>query len=403
VVDALISLSDAQVFSPNYVAAEKTLREALPVARTVYGAEHPSIANVSSRLGAALWNQRRLEEAEPLMRDALAMRIKLLGEQHPDVQLSRVDLARVMQAQARFAEAETLLTQALAGRRAVLGDSSPAIASTLLDLAILARNREDWPAAESHLRQAIPIWHAAQIEDQELYTLAELGFALQQQNRVDEADSVLAGVLVRRRALFGAEHWSVGDTYEKMAAVALRRRDAAHAESLGTLGLSIRQKVYGPRSAQVAVQMINVASYVEARGDTSRAIPLVRESLSLLATRPPTDLNVLAAQRALAIDLCATGQAAQGDSLIRVAISHLPPNALPSFVHRVRGALGYCLTRAQRYAEAEPVLLEAESGLRAPVWLATSREVTVRWLVSLYEQWGKPEQAAAWKQRLVTR
>lgn len=401
VVRALISLADAQHYRPDDASAERTLTEALPIARTLYGNEHPQVANILSRLGTALTGMRRLEEAEAPIREALAMRRRLLGDNHPDVQLVRVELARLLQVRGQYAEADTLLRQALASRRAVLGDASPAVASTLTDLGLLASQREDWSTAESHLREAVPIWRAAGIEDQALFTEATLGWAIQKQGRYDEADSLLAGVLAGRRARFGDQHWSVGDTYEKMAAGALARGRPAVAESLSVLGLAIRRSVYGPRSAMAGIQLINVAATIEAGGDTSRAIPLVEEAIAILANRPPTDLMVISAHRLLAVELCATGAIARGDSLIKAVVARLPVNPEQVMPYRVRGAAGFCLMRAGRYAEAGPLLLEAEAGLRrlgAPA--ATHLKVTAAWLVDLYTRWGNGVEAARWQTRL---
>ena len=394
VVNGLIGLSDAQGGKPDYAAAEKTLREALPIARALYGQQHPNIANILSRLGTVLVYQRRLEEAEPLAREALAMRIALLGEQHPDVQLQRTELARLLQTQGRYDQADTLYRQALAGRRAALGDSSPAVAATLGDLGILAKLREDWPRAEKLFREAAPIWQAAKIEDQDLWTLGQLGWAIQKQDRFAEADTMLRQVLARRRALFGDEHWSVGDTYEKLSAVALGRGKPAQAESLAMLGLGIRQKAYGPRSPQVAYQLVNVASSERNPGDTSAAIATYREALSLLASRPPSDLNVISYRRLLAVDLCATGAVAEGDSLIRAVIEQVPLDTTKALPYRARSALGFCLIREKRFAEAEPLLLEAEARLGALPGSGPSHDVVVRWLVNLYDAWGNTEKAA---------
>jgi tetratricopeptide (TPR) repeat protein len=403
-VEALVGLSDALTYRLEYARAEKTMRETLPIARALFGHEHPILANVLSRLGTAITSQGRLEEPEPFLREALAMRIKVLGDQHPDVQLSRVELSRLLQQRFRLDEADTLARQALAARRAVLGESSPAVASSLVDVGRIGAAREDWRGAEASFRQAAPIWRAAKIEDQELYTLAQLGWAIQKQARFDEAETVLTDVLARRRALFGNEHWSVGDSYDVLAAVALGRGKGAQAESLSVQSLEIRRKVYGPKSAQAAFQLVNVAVFKEARGDTSGAIPLLREALAIHAPRPPSDLNVIGAQRLLAIDLCATGAIAEGDSVIRAAIERVPLDSTRTAPYSVRSALGFCLTRARRFAEAEPVLLQAESRLRAPIPGAPRfRQVTLAWLVSLYEQWGNAAQAAVWKERLAGR
>ncbi len=402
VVDVLINLSDVHANSRGYAAAEKTLREALPTARAIFGPEHLDVANILARLGNALYEQRKLEEAEPIIRDGLAMRIKLLGEQHLDVQVSRTELARLVQANGRYAEAESLLTRALATRRSALGNDHAAVAASLMDLGMLANAQGQWGRSEQRLREAHPIWRAAGVPDQELYTLAQLATALLRQQKLDEADTILADVLQRRRALFGDDNWSIGDTYERMADLATARRQYARAESLAVLTLGIRRKAFGPRSPQVAFQLYSVAQVADLRGDSSAAIPRLREALSIVSTRPPTDAFVIAAHRALAVDLCTTGAAAEGDSVIRIVIPGVPLDSTKIPPYRLRSVLGFCLTRERRFAEAESVLLQSEAALRALATPATPYwKATVAWLVSLYEQWGKNEQASLWRTRLA--
>lgn len=402
VVDGLIALSDAEERHREFAAAEGTLREALPIARTLYGREHPTIADILSRLGTALNDQRKLGESEPLLREALVMRVKLLGEQHPDVQLARVEVGRLLQAQQRYAEADTLFNQALRARRAVLGEASPAVAATLQDLGRSAKWQGDWDGVAQRNREALPIWRAAHIEDEEINSLAEIGFALSQRGKNDEAEPMLADVLARRRARYGDGHALVGDTYEKLAVVALGRGHVAQAESLSLAGLAIRRKVFGARAPQVSGQLNNLAFLREQQNDTSGATAYLRESVAILqAVSPETDPSVIFAQRLLAIDLCATGATAAGDSLIRTAIAHVPLDSAQAMPYRLRGALGYCLIRQRRYPEAEPPLLQAEAGLRALLPAAARHlSLVVVWLVSLYEQWGKTAEAAEWRRRV---
>jgi hypothetical protein len=70
-----------------------------------------------------------------------------------------------------------------------------------------------------------------------------------------------------------------------------------------------------------------------------------------------------------------------------------------------RGLLGGALAGQGRYGEAEPLVVEGYEGLKdraakvprtAPPFLSEAAGRVVR----LYEAWGKPEQAAAWKARL---
>jgi hypothetical protein len=70
-----------------------------------------------------------------------------------------------------------------------------------------------------------------------------------------------------------------------------------------------------------------------------------------------------------------------------------------------RSQLGGALLGQGRYAEAEPLVVSGYEGMKAraatipPVARPRLTEAALR-LVRLYEAWGKPEQAAAWKARL---
>ena len=400
VVDGLVSLSDANTILRHFPEAESELSEALPFARTLHGTSHPSIADILSRLGTVLGNQGKLAQAEPMNREALAMRISLLGAQHPDVQLARVNLGRILQSQGRYVEAESLFTAALEARRAELGATSPAVAASLQDLGYLAKVREQWSTAEQRYREAIPIWKAAGVDQEEVNSLAEVGFAMGKQKRFDEAEPILNDVIARRKARFGDENFAVGDAYEKLALIVAGKGDLARAELLSVEGLRIRRAVYGERSIQVAFQLPNVAFAREAIKDTSSAIAPLREAVSILkGFRPANDPFLVSVQRMLAVDLCSTGAMAEGDSLLQAAVNNAPVDPTATMPYRLRASQGFCRMREGKYAEAEPLLLQAESGLGAISGAAAHRLLVINWLVSLYDGWSKPAEAAIWRER----
>jgi thioredoxin-like negative regulator of GroEL len=78
--------------------------------------------------------------------------------------------------------------------------------------------------------------------------------------------------------------------------------------------------------------------------------------------------------------------------------------ALPADDRRIplhRSAYGVCLTKLERYEEAQEHLLAGYEGLKA----ARGEEhkqtrKTLQRLVELYDVWGKPEQAAQWRAKL---
>ncbi len=399
VLAAMVSLADVTRYQRRFPQSEAMMREALPVAGTLYGTSHPMIANVQSRLGTVLDAQGKREEAEPLLRSALDMRVRLLGERHPDVQLSRTELGRLLQLVGRYDAADSLFTAALSARRAELGATSPAVAASLTDLGYLARMQSRWVVAEQRYRESLPIWKAADIFDMADDAQAEIGWALLKQERFADAESMLNDVLAQRRARYGDKSFQVGDAYEKLAPIYSARKDFAKAESLTLIGMEIRRAVFGPRAIQVAGAIQNVAFLREAQNDTAGALPALRESLDLYSSlRPAADISVIAVQRWLATDLCTTGAAAEGDSLAQVALSNAEKDPASSMPFRLQGVRGYCLVQRRQYAQAEPLLLAAEGGLRTlPSATPAMRAEVARWLVRLYEGWGKPADAARWR------
>jgi hypothetical protein len=74
----------------------------------------------------------------------------------------------------------------------------------------------------------------------------------------------------------------------------------------------------------------------------------------------------------------------------------------------VMNLLGASLTGQKKYADAEPLLIESCQGLQQrqanmPPYLNAPRRITesLQRLVQLYDAWGKPAQAAEWKQKLA--
>ena len=70
--------------------------------------------------------------------------------------------------------------------------------------------------------------------------------------------------------------------------------------------------------------------------------------------------------------------------------------------------LGASLAGQKKYTEAEPLLLAGHSGLaqRAnaiPACRRSEMDDPARWIVQLYIDWGKPDRAAEWRDKLTDR
>ncbi len=72
---------------------------------------------------------------------------------------------------------------------------------------------------------------------------------------------------------------------------------------------------------------------------------------------------------------------------------------------KARSRLGMALLGQKQYAQAEPLLMEGYQGMKQREFLIPKGpkgplKITGERLVQLYEEWGKPQQAADWREKL---
>jgi hypothetical protein len=108
----------------------------------------------------------------------------------------------------------------------------------------------------------------------------------------------------------------------------------------------------------------------------------------------------------LGIFLIRFGQPAEAEAMFRECLAIREKQMPDDFrTFNARSMLGKALLDQQKYAAAEPLLLQGYEGLKqreAKIPAASfvhPREV-LEHLVQLYEDWGKPEQAARWRKEL---
>ena len=98
----------------------------------------------------------------------------------------------------------------------------------------------------------------------------------------------------------------------------------------------------------------------------------------------------------------------EAEALLRES-SRLAEKRWPDAAYRyyVMSLLGASLSGQKKYADAQPFLLQGYEGLQQrqaslPPYLNAPRRITesLERLVQLYDAWGKPAQAAEWKQKL---
>ena len=344
-----------------YEPAKERLRAALEASRTAFGPEHVEVARALDRLAGAFEDEGDLQEAERLDRDSLAMLGRLGETEHKDAAQVKGDLARVLQGLGKSVEAEALYREVLAIERRLEGDRGPGVATTLNNLGVLLGQQGDWAAAEPLHREALDI----------------------------------------ARSVRGPEHPEVAAGMGTLGTVLEEKGDFAGAEALYRQSLALRLKLLGPEHPDVARSRFALASLLRLKGDTEAAI---RECRLVLALRghvlPDAHPMVAATQQIMGLALVDLGRPREAEPLLRESLE-LRRKAWPPghwYIASSESVLGACLTAERRYAEAEALLLRAHDGLESSRGRDHARTVEARQrLVALYQAWGRPDRAAAWR------
>ena len=351
--------------------AEVAVRNAVGTALEELGsrsAEGPLVeADIRAELADAYWRLAQFAEAERQAKESLALRRAGLGREHRDTLASMDTLAVLYKYQGRHDEAGALYRETLDTRRRVLGEEDPDTLQSMNNLAVLLRKRGRLDEAERLHRQAwtIRTRTLGPKHPDTLSSAANLAVLLREKGELDEAEPLAREVLETRREVLGPEHPDTLQSMNNFARLLVTCGRLDEARPLYKETLRVGRRVFGEKHPRVATTLRNLAKLHRTLGNDLAAEPLLAEALAIRRGKLGDEDN---ATLAVVIDL-ATCQAGLG-----------------------------------KFEQAETVLrethahLETTRGAKDP----QTRQVTEA-LADVYEAWGRPDEANAWRARLNPR
>jgi eukaryotic-like serine/threonine-protein kinase len=368
--DALATLDDLAVAywmagrSSEACALLEHVRDAL---LKQLGPDHAQTIDALDSLSGVYMTVGNATEAIALAQKVRDARVKKYGVDHPRAIAAVDSLAKRYYAAGKMRQALALFEEARDEIMPRLGADHP---RTLIVLDNLARMYR----AFGRTVEAIPL--AEQVRDMRLttlgayhpdtiHTLDNLGQAYQAAGEMEKA---LAMFL---RAAAGLEkldfaHAEVGPIVGNLCDCLEQREQFDRADGWRQKWLAAVKRREGPDSASSATELAEQAEDMLRGGRYERAEPILRECVAILQKKQP--------------------------------------EAWTTF--RAQSLLGFALFGQQKYADAEPHLVEAFEGLKAregqiPQFYARLRvgEAGQR-IVVLYEAWGKADKAALWQARV---
>jgi len=362
--EILRTIGMAYTIQPRFDLAEHYLRDALATDLAFYGPDHQDTARTMYELGVTLGNKGDYPGAEKLFRQSVAIYQKHANDPNLNVAnfaetLNSLGLI-LLRVKGQIQEAESVWLQALSFSPRLTGKDRALVASTQNFLAALHADHGEYQEAESWARKALE-------EFQKL----------------------------------GNERFQLAETEVNLGAILRTTGQYPEAERMLQDGLAMYRQLLGEQHPSVAYAWVHLGHLHYLEGNYPEAETEARKSLAIYEATLPKGHGALSSPYTLlGLILNKTGRSAEAEPMLRHALE-LRTKLLPKghyLTAYTQGALGECLTTEKRYAEAEPLLLESYSTLKSvqgdhsPPTLDAARR-----LVTLYQSWGKPQEAARYQ------
>lgn len=339
--------------------AEAVQRESLAIRRSLFGHEHPQVAESTACLAFSLWSGRKApqwEEADRLYAEALTI-YERVGQSHQDDH-ARISFSHgvMLTNMGRLAEAEPRFREAIRLFRATNSRQNRYRVECLKKFAVMLITQRRFEEAESVLGEALagtPAQFLIDGWDAPDWSLARVRAG---QNRFDEADLLFRQSLARQ-CLFAAEHDSERD--EPLRRLAGRLNDPAPSE-IDALYVEAFRILSSPESMQkggIAMRFQDVAE-LRLRNDSAACWI---EPLESAWQRQKANLG--------------------------------ETHAIP---RRTGAILGEALIRSNAFERAEAILLGLYQTTSTSTTMQDEAPTLAKRLVFLYRQWGRLDDAARW-------
>ncbi|GAB5533912.1 MAG: hypothetical protein Rubg2KO_01610 [Rubricoccaceae bacterium] len=390
---------------------------------------------VLGRTSTALGDYAR---ADTLLDRALAVQRRVYGRRHPEIAQTLEEQAQVARLTGDTDRAIALIREGLENA----GDDDDVRANLLIGIGVALQIQADYDGAEAAIQDALELdpspFRSAD-------ALVQLSSALGAAGEYERAQSLLEEAIPTLTRVVGADHPTTIEAQFNLGNVLRISGDPAGAEPLYREVLAARQEIYGPDHDQVSATKLSLGmtlSDQETPETLAEAGDILRDALATLDRRHPdgypligtavyalagveSELDQLDAaetlyRRAVALDraelgehpytaltlnalgivLRKKGELAEAEASIREALAMqqavLPPGHLD--ILSSQGNLGDVLREAERYAAAERLYLDAAEGLEVEMPEGhPDRQRARQRLVTLYEAWGRPDEAARWR------
>jgi len=266
VASILNNLADAEVWTADYVLAERDEREAIRIFQATVNRNHPDHATALENLGIILTERGKYREAEQMLNEALDIESNVFGANNQRVANIQSHLGILYDRQGDLPRAVQATRQAVTLAADKLGTSHYLTGYYLDSLANLYLRANDLPAAESYARQSLDVY-AQSLPTRHLYVASTrqlLGDVLMQRGKLTAAEVELRAAVDINTALAGADSWRTARSQASLGWDLILRDDAAEGEPMLVAARGRLLATVGGKHAATLWASSHLADYLRA-------------------------------------------------------------------------------------------------------------------------------------------
>jgi eukaryotic-like serine/threonine-protein kinase len=385
-----------------YEEAKMLLRQAVDARRRSLDARHPDLARSLANLASLLIATGEFEEAQRLLEEARVIEVETLGASHPQLAVVLNLLGAVRRELGFYREAEAFHRQAIDMLRVTAGERDPRLAEFLAELVTTLEWEGEFEAAQSYAQESVAL-HRRLFGDSHPATaqaMREAGLILQRLGNYAAAETNFRSAYEIARRTHGDEHPQIADLVGRLASVRYWQRDYEVSDSLHLQAIAMLHRFHGPVHVDIAYALNNRASTLRelkrfAAADSAHlaALDIARRLLG----EEHAAFWILIANHASTY--VSKGECGVAESLLRESSAGMK-RTIPTPGVRLalnQALLGECLFRSRRFEEAESLLLASYSALAESRQGERFTHRVADQLASLYQAWGRPEKAVAFR------
>ena len=387
---------------PEAVAVgEKTIEQL----RQRLGPDHPDVLEPSIGLAWTYLRAGRNADSIALNRDLLARLEKVRGPDHPTTLGCMNNLGEACRQSGEWKEAISIHEKAQERRRKVLGPDHPATLTGMNNLALAYQSGGRYAEALPLLEEVLK--HLQKQFDPDhfkiLITMDSLGSVDRQVGRLEDAVRLGEAACEGLNRKLGPSHLN---TLVALRNLALSYEDSGRTKdaiaSFGKL-VELERANLGPDHADTRRDSDQLAAAYAVARRFADAEPIWSEELDRLSVKPGRGSpEAAAAMTKLGRCLSEEGKLVEAEKLLREAVASrersMPDHPL---LYNTRSILGEALARAERFEEAERLLIDGYTGMKRhqaemPPAVKPRLHEALERLVSFYRARGNQAEAERW-------